>query len=172
MTTTTSPLDRMQIAKPCDAKWEEMTGDERMRRCALCKLDVYDLSQMTRADAETLLVERTGRTCVRLWRRADGTVITADCPVGVRAAWRRVRWAAAALLAAGVAAAAMFVPRGADAGPARVVRTFIENHVAPPTERPPVMGDFVEPTHRLMGEATVAPNAPEMGKIAAPSPSK
>src|SRR5262245_37704791 len=85
MTTTTSPLDRIQIAKPCAANWEEMTGDERVRRCAMCKLDVYDLSQMTRAQAETLLAERAvrensvGRTCVRLWRRADGTVITADC---------------------------------------------------------------------------------------------
>src|SRR5262245_24545285 len=117
MPTATGPLDRVQIAKPCSANWAEMSGDERTRRCALCSLDVYDLSQMTRAEAETLLAERTGRTCVRLWRRADGTVITADCPVGVRAAWRKVRWAAAAVLAAGVAAAAMFVPRGADDGP-------------------------------------------------------
>jgi len=164
MNPATSPLDTIQIAKPCTAKWEEMTGDERVRRCALCKLDVYDVSQMTRAAAETLLAERTGRTCVRLWRRADGTVITADCPVGVRAAWRRVRWAAAAVLAAGVAAAAMFVPRGADEGPVGTVRTFIENHVAPPTERP-LMGDVAEPPQRLMGEATVAP---VMGKVAAP----
>jgi hypothetical protein len=163
MTTATSPLDRIQIAKPCAAKWEEMTGDERVRRCALCTLDVYNLSQMTRDAAESLLAERAvrengvGRTCVRLWRRADGTVITADCPVGVRAAWRRVRWAAAAVLAAGVAAAAMFVPRGADDGSVRTVRTFIRNRVAPPNERPPIMGDVAEPPHRLMGEATVAP---------------
>lgn len=170
MTTATSPLDSLQIAKPCTAKWEEMTGDERVRRCALCKLDVFDLSQMTRSAAETLLAERTGRTCVRLWRRADGTVITADCPVGVRAAWRKARWAAAAVLAAGVAAAAMFFPRGVDAGPLGTVKTFVENHVAPPPP-PPVMGDFVEPPQRTMGEAC-GPTSSETGLVAPRPPTK
>jgi len=166
MTNTTSPLDAIEIAKPCSANWSEMTGDERVRRCALCKLDVYDLSRMSRIDAETLLADRTGRTCVRLWRRADGTVITADCPVGVRAAWRKVRWAVAAALAACVAAAAMFAPRGAADGPAGGVRRFIQTHVAPPpSDPPPVMGDVCAPPPK-MGEATTAP--PVMGKIAAP----
>jgi len=141
-----------------------------VRRCALCSLDVYDVSQMTRADAETLLAERTGRTCVRLWRRADGTVITADCPVGVRAAWRKARWAAAAVLAAGVAAAAMFVPRGADEGPLRGVRTFVNKRVAPPP-MPPIMGDVCEPPQRLMGEAFVPPTS-ETGTVAPQPPTK
>src|SRR5215510_8824778 len=120
MTTTTSPLDRIQIASPCTADWDEMTGDERVRRCAACKLDVYDLSQMTRADAEKLLTERTGRTCIRLWRRADGTVITRDCPSALRAAWKRVAWVGAALLAGTASAAAMFMPRAPEESPGPV----------------------------------------------------
>jgi hypothetical protein len=42
---------------------------------------------MTRREAETLMQDHEGRLCVRFFRRADGTVLTADCPVG----WERVK---------------------------------------------------------------------------------
>jgi hypothetical protein len=35
---------------------------------------------MTAAEAAALIAGREGRLCARLFRRADGTVITADCP--------------------------------------------------------------------------------------------
>src|SRR5687767_30922 len=114
MSNTTSVLDGIQIAKPCSANWDEMTGDDRVRHCGACDLDVYDLSTMRRDEAETFVGTREGRTCVRFYRRADGRVLTQDCPVGLRAAWKRVTWAAAALLAGGFAMAAMLTPRGAD----------------------------------------------------------
>jgi hypothetical protein len=74
-----------------------MSGDERVRHCAQCHLNVYDLSAMTRAEAEALIEEAEGSLCVRLYRRADGTVLTADCPVGVAAARRFARRATASL---------------------------------------------------------------------------
>ena len=43
---------------------------------------------MTRQQAETLVSAQEGRTCVRFFRRSDGTLLTSDCPVGV-SAWRR-----------------------------------------------------------------------------------
>jgi hypothetical protein len=73
-----------------------MTGDDRVRACGQCRRDVFNLSAMTREQAEQLLVERTGRLCVRYYRRADGTILTADCPVGTRNKRRR-RWVAAGL---------------------------------------------------------------------------
>ena len=88
--TPTSPLDRLHIASPCPADWNAMSGDDRQRHCIACKLNVYNLSGMTRADAETLLRHAEGRICVRYYRRADGTVISRDCPVGVSARLRRV----------------------------------------------------------------------------------
>jgi hypothetical protein len=66
-----------------------MKGDARVRFCDLCKLNVYDLSAMTRADAENLVREREGRLCARFFRRDDGTILTQDCPVGVAARLRR-----------------------------------------------------------------------------------
>lgn len=88
-------LDTIEVATPCPAAWGEMTGDERVRHCAECKLNVYNLSEMTRSDATALVQHAEGRLCVRFRRRADGTVITKDCPVGLSAVRRRVRLARA-----------------------------------------------------------------------------
>jgi len=64
-----------------------MYGDERKRFCGECKLNVYNLSGMTRDEAEQLVTNHEGRLCVRFYRRADGSVITQDCPVG----WAKVK---------------------------------------------------------------------------------
>lgn len=96
-------LELIQIASPCMSDWQAMVGDERARHCRECNLQVYNLSDMTREEAETFLAQAEGRVCVRLFRRADGTVITRDCPVGlaaVRAKFVRVSWAAVGLLLA------------------------------------------------------------------------
>jgi hypothetical protein len=92
-------LELIQIASPCDAAWDEMAGDKRVRFCQHCKLHVYNLSEMERGEAEAFIDERTGRTCVRLYRRQDGTVLTKDCPVGWRAVRQRLVRAVAALAA-------------------------------------------------------------------------
>ncbi len=78
----TNPLNKIKIASPCPANWNEMYGDERKRHCAECKLNVYNLSDMTRQEAENFLINSEGRVCVKFYRRSDGTVLTQDCPVG------------------------------------------------------------------------------------------
>ena len=82
-----NPLDNVRIASPCSADWDEMFGDERRRFCGECKLHVYNLSGMTSYDAENLLRNAEGRMCVRFYQRADGTILTKDCPVG----WARMK---------------------------------------------------------------------------------
>jgi hypothetical protein len=86
----TNPLDNIHVASPCPANWNEMYGNERKRFCGDCKLNVYNLSDMTRQEAENLLLNSEGRLCVRFFRRADGTVLTKNCPVGWQAVKRRV----------------------------------------------------------------------------------
>lgn len=81
------PLDKIKIASPCGAKWNEMFGDDRRRHCAECRLNVYNISDMTRAEAESLLINAEGRVCLRMFRREDGTVLTQNCPVG----WQKVK---------------------------------------------------------------------------------
>ena len=79
-------LDNLRIASPCSVSWASMTGDERVRACAQCRLNVYNISAMTHAEAQALIVEKEGKLCVRIYRREDGTILTRDCPVGLRAA--------------------------------------------------------------------------------------
>jgi hypothetical protein len=82
------PLNRIRIASPCDASWEEMEGDDLVRYCRHCRLNVYNLSGLSRREAAAFVRETEGRLCVRFYRRADGTLLTDNCPVGWRAARR------------------------------------------------------------------------------------
>ena len=94
------PLDRVKIAAPCSAEWDQMFSfeGERIRFCSQCSLNVYNLSGMTRRDAESLINGTEGRLCVRFYRRSDGTILTENCPQGLRAIKRRMAWAAQLLL--------------------------------------------------------------------------
>jgi hypothetical protein len=67
-----------------------MAGDERVRFCPQCALNVYNLSGMRRQEAESLVESHEGRLCVRFYQRSDGTVLTRDCPVGLQAARKRL----------------------------------------------------------------------------------
>ena len=97
-------LDTVKIASPCTAKWEEMVGDDRARFCSHCQKDVFNLSAMPKDEAESFIQTRTAEVCVRLYKRTDGTLLTSDCPVGVKRTRRRRATVAAVgggLLAAG-----------------------------------------------------------------------
>jgi len=96
-------LDNIRVATPCSADWNEMVGDDRVRHCMKCDKDVFNLSQMTREDAEQLLQTKQGKLCARYYQRADGTILTSDCAVGKQQRRRRrvMAVAAAALVAGG-----------------------------------------------------------------------
>ena len=154
-------LDQVKVASPCKAEWNDMVGDARVRFCLSCEKNVYNLSEMNREDAEALLRERMGNElCVRFYQRADGTILTQDCPEGVTK--KRRKKLALAIAGAGAMAAAavtMFAKStctrtmGAvayqgepsvmmgDVGPAP---TEVKGEVAPPT--PPVMGSIAPPS--------------------------
>jgi hypothetical protein len=93
-------IANLRIAVPCQSSWEAMAGDERVRHCTLCSLNVYNFAEMTRDEVRDLLVRTEGRVCARLYRRADGTVLTRDCPTGLQALRRRASRVAAAVIAA------------------------------------------------------------------------
>lgn len=94
-----SRLDGIRIASPCPITWEQMVGDDSIRFCNHCRLNVYNLSELSKAEAEALLVSSEGRLCARLYRRSDGTVLTKDCPLGLQALRRRMARTAAAVFA-------------------------------------------------------------------------
>jgi len=75
-----------------------MTGNEEARHCTHCHQNVYNLSELTRAQAEELVRSANARLCLRYLRRADGTMLLRDGAV----AYRPTR-----LIAAGLAALAL-----------------------------------------------------------------
>jgi hypothetical protein len=97
MSRFSNPLDNIRIASPCNADWDQMMGNERTRFCGQCNLNVYNLSSMTTEEAELLIGRTEGRLCVRYFRRAVGSVMTQDCPVGLRAIRRRTSYVARAV---------------------------------------------------------------------------
>jgi hypothetical protein len=52
---------------------------------------------MSGREIADLIRETEGRRCIRFYRRKDGTLLTQDCPVGVRKARRRAMGALAAM---------------------------------------------------------------------------
>lgn len=147
MNDTTLRLDGLRVASPCTVSWQGMAGGDRVRHCGSCRQNVYDLSSMTRREAEALVRRTEGRLCVRFFRRADGTILTKDCPVGLAAVRRRLRLLGGALAAAFLG---LFFAGCAKAPP--------QGPVNPVTGKP-VMGDTngLRPT---MGEACAPTDPP------------
>ncbi|MSQ93945.1 MAG: hypothetical protein EXR98_05235 [Gemmataceae bacterium] len=127
-----------------------MAGDDTSRFCGQCSLHVYNLSEMSQTEAEAVILEHEGHLCVRFYQRADGTMMTKDCPVGWRAVKRRLALlggAAAAVVAAlfslltfdAFAAASV---RGNGNGGVRFVNPIdqVQNWLFPPVC---VMGEMV-----------------------------
>ena len=98
MPTTLPILANARIASPCSADWNEMTGDERVRFCGSCEKNVYNLTDLPTVDAESIILAHEGNLCVRLYQRADGTLISEDCPRGLAAARRKLRRGLAAVI--------------------------------------------------------------------------
>jgi len=92
-----SRLDNLRVAAPCPANWDSMYGNDRVRFCGECQLNVYNLSEMSRAEAERLIGQAEGRLCIRYYQRKDGSIITRNCPVGLHALKRRVSRIATAI---------------------------------------------------------------------------
>lgn len=111
-----SILDSLRLATPCTKDWDKMDGDERVRFCGGCEKNVYNISDMTRREANAFLQEHGLTKCMRICRRHDGTVITDDCPVGLRKARERFRRIAkVASIAIGFLFASFGKAYGADA---------------------------------------------------------
>ncbi len=180
MTPTQTFLANLQIASPCDASWADMTGDDRQRLCAQCDKHVYNVAKLTSAEVLALFEARGPLPCLRLWRRADGTVLTADCPVGIRKvrSRRRTRYAAALILSILASASSVLsaqVPMGGAPAPRPMPPELMGKVACPPPKpkpaptkggkprrkpkpvpHPPIMGLVAQPPSVTMGEV-VAP---------------
>ncbi len=156
-------LPNIRVASPCRADWGAMTGDERVRACGQCNKNVYNLSEMTRDEAEALILAKEGRLCVRYFQRHDGTILLKDCVVGVAQKRKRrvIAAGAAALLAGGGFAAFKLTRPEPQTRPEVLLGEMAETSLPrggsfarveepPPPPRPPVHVE--EPVHEMKGQ--------------------
>ena len=157
-------LDNVRVAAPCPANWNEMAGGERVRYCRACEKNVYNLSEMSRKDAEELLETHEGRLCIRYYQRADGKIITQNCPVGLRTARRLYLKSAAkvsAICGAIFGSAAIFMPVYGGAAEHRSSKSYerdiqqrekkiAENHALLNASKPPVNEEAKEDLQEMI----------------------
>ena len=69
-------LNNITIPSPCTADWDSMIGNEQVRFCEHCSLEVHNLSLMTRNQAQRLVARSNGRLCVRYHHTSNGRPVT------------------------------------------------------------------------------------------------
>lgn len=118
-------VQRTFIQAPCPMRWDDLdlsdagnlqarspdAACDTKRFCHECKLNVYNISNMTEAEAAALLRQKDKRTCIFISVAPDGAIITDNCPRVLRRVRNQVVFCAAVLalglfMAAGMAAEA------------------------------------------------------------------
>src|SRR6185503_17057498 len=79
----------LKVSSPCPVSWDSLAGDDRIRYCGKCRLNVYNLAVMSRGEVEEIVRKTEGRLCGRLYTRGDQTATVRDCPRSVLR--RRIR---------------------------------------------------------------------------------
>lgn len=153
---STAFLDEISVAKPCSAAWDDMSGNDRVRFCDHCQKHVYNLSALTRDDAASLVRSVEGKMCIRFFRRQDGTMLTEDCSVGLRAKTGRFAkkwmWAATALiLLLFCSAAGAMVAGSSGRGNGLNMYDRVMAWLFPSRQIMPVMGE-APPVNAVMGK--------------------
>lgn len=168
----------IDVAAPCTASWDAMTGDDKSRFCGQCQLNVYNLSAMSDAEVDKLWQSKNGRLCARFYQRADGTVLTDNCPVGLRklrdAARRAVRVAATVLSLALSWTAAFAGPKCNDKDTNKCQKNQATTSKKPVRDAA-IMGDVAEPAPAkrvpMMGSPVpIPPQQVKMGEMVAIPP--
>jgi len=69
----------LRIASRCPKSWDELVGDNRIRYCGQCRLNVYNLAEMNRDEVAEVVRKTEGRLCGRLYVRVDQTATVENC---------------------------------------------------------------------------------------------
>jgi len=107
----TITLDQVRVASPCSQPWEDMCGDAKVRFCDRCELRVFNLSEMTRDEAQSVLDAHPDRLCVCFRPTATGAPQTLDYQpqkVGRSMKWWYALGAAGAIAATAIEAIFFF----------------------------------------------------------------
>ncbi len=156
-------FENLRVASPCHEDWHHMSGDERVRFCGACERPVYNLSSLSGPQIAALIRETEGvRTCVRFFRRKDGTMLTQDCPVGHQRA-RRKTVAMVAAAVTGIFGGIPLINKLMQSAPGPVMGMMELQPVGSPAESPElIMGEMIIPEElTVVGKVSTSQLAPE-----------
>ncbi|HEY8184728.1 MAG TPA: ankyrin repeat domain-containing protein [Pyrinomonadaceae bacterium] len=88
-------LNNLTVPSPCITDWDSMIGNDQVRFCEHCSLEVHNLSQMTRNQAQRLVARSNGRLCVRYYQDPRGRPVTLPVRQKLHRIGRRVSRVAA-----------------------------------------------------------------------------
>ena len=129
----------IRIAKPCNQSWAAMAGNDRVRHCGVCRKNVFNIAEMTAAEVETLIRDTNGRFCARLYRRADGGIMTKDCPKGLAKVRRKRAFALAQVGATMLLAGSLSGCMGSTGSGSETGDVAVASHKAAPAHKLPVI---------------------------------
>jgi hypothetical protein len=141
-------------------RWEHLVGNDKIRYCGRCQLNVYNLAVMGKAEVENIFRTTKGRVCGRLYLRGDRTATLRECPQGradkVR---RRFLKAFAAVFVVVFALVCRNVARPDFSGFPQWVQTLVSwVEPEPPSRRTTVVGAICPPkSSGLVPIPTVGP---------------
>jgi hypothetical protein len=147
------PLDSITIPVACPVPWDTMHGDHRTRFCDQCSQNVHDVSELTRAEAVELVTGGEKLPCLRLYRRPDGRVMTADCMTRRERAWKwlhkRSTWAAALFALVFMGCTQSHLEPGESCMGDPAPQPLATDHEDEHTARTPSAGDHAPPAHAM-----------------------
>ena len=153
-------LDLVEIPIPCEVRWDSMRGDEQVRHCGQCRQNVYNVASLTRAEAVRLV---GARACLRIYRRADNTVLTSDCRERLRAARKK-----GLLIFAGTLLIVLWAQICAQFVGMMGLKRLLGSGGA--TMGAPVPGEVVMPAPPVTGAPPPMPTLGEPGPVPSPRP--
>ena len=149
-------FDRMNIPAPCDADWDSMIGNDRVRFCEHCKLDVTNLSALTRPEAMRLVERSEGRLCVRFVTRPGGRLLTKQLPRKVHQIARRASRIAAGAFSATLSLSSAAVQAQSGTGFESPRQTPVATAVASPLAHEAALaGTVTDPNGAVVMGASV-----------------
>lgn len=141
-------MKRPLVPKPCLEDWDKLTPEARGHFCTVCETKVWNLSDLTKEEAEAFLRERAGEDlCVSYREDDDGRVLHRE-PAVVPAARLVRRFPAAAGLSLALAAC---TPK-ADAPPPKEEPTAQTEPEAEPETKPEAEAEAPSETGSAAGD--------------------
>src|SRR5262249_7467515 len=72
-------MRRLPLANNCEVPWDEMKGNDKVRHCASCASNVYDLSAMREVEARALvMLFASDRLCITYRTNGNDEIVSAE----------------------------------------------------------------------------------------------